>query len=119
MSELITDEMVEAAAREIYAEWENEYTGDYPWAAWDSEENLSRDTAREWARNVLTVAVPLIAGRALRGASEALDDENGDQYREVAQFSRDHEGGLIGVIHGTSVWLTERADRIESERSGA
>lgn len=48
---------VERAAREIYGEWENEYSGDYPWPAWESDENLSRDTARTWATNTLAAAL--------------------------------------------------------------
>jgi hypothetical protein len=54
----IKPEWVEKAAREVYAEWENEYMGDGEWPAWDSDENLARDTARTWARNILAAVLP-------------------------------------------------------------
>jgi hypothetical protein len=61
----IPAEWVEQAAREVYAEWENEYMGDGEWPAWDSDENLARDTARTWARNILAAVLPEAMAEAL------------------------------------------------------
>jgi hypothetical protein len=82
----VPTEWVEKAAREVYAEWENEYTGDGEWPAWDSDENLARDTARTWARNILAAVLPEAMaeawdeGAVSRGMYGDADEPN--PYRE-------------------------------------
>lgn len=68
----VKPEWVEKAAREVYAEWENEYMGDGEWPAWDSDENLARDTARTWARNILAAVLPEAMAEAWDEGKEAL-----------------------------------------------
>lgn len=57
MSDLITDAMVEAAARADHATYDAE-------ADWDSIDDRTRDVWREGARAALEAAAPLIAPRA-------------------------------------------------------
>jgi hypothetical protein len=108
----VKPEWVEKAAREVYAEWENEYMGDGEWPAWDSDENLARDTARTWARNILAAVLPEIQAQALREAADRLDDESGDPFREIAPLVRKNGSGLIGAVYGTAQWLRNRAARL-------
>ena len=57
MSELVTDAMVEAAARADHATYDAE-------ADWDSIDDRTRDAWREGARAALEALAPLIAAKA-------------------------------------------------------
>ena len=57
MSDLITDAMVEAAARADHATYDAE-------ADWDSIDDRTRDVWREGTRAALEAAAPLIAAKA-------------------------------------------------------
>lgn len=62
MTDLVTDEMVEAAARELF-EWDVEEHPD-PRPAWERLTEGQRDVWRSGARATLTAVVPLIAAKA-------------------------------------------------------
>jgi hypothetical protein len=81
----IKPEWVEKAAREVYAEWENEYMGDGEWPAWDSDENLARDTARTWARNILAAVLPEAMAEAWEQGRDAGFD-TGNEYGQGHEF---------------------------------
>jgi hypothetical protein len=96
----VKPEWVEKAAREVYAEWENEYTGDVEWPAWDSDENLARDTARTWARNILAAVLPEIQ-------AQAFDDF---AARVRAQWAKDGERcPWVGALDDEAARLREGA----------
>ena len=64
-SDLITDAMVEAAAR---AEW----THEWPVRPWEKVPDDLADHYRDCSRHALEAAAPLIAAKALRYADESL-----------------------------------------------
>ena len=65
MSDLITDEMVEAVAR---AEWTR--THEWPSRSWEKVPDDLADHYRECSRHALEAVAPLIAAKALRDFSE-------------------------------------------------
>ena len=91
MRDLITDAMVETAARAM-------------WERIDREESWSEiyhaSAYRRDARAALEAAAPLIAADALRDAADAIDSNSGEISMPV---------GLIAVA------LRAHADRIEKE----
>ena len=65
MSELVTDAMVEMAAKADHATYDAE-------ADWDRIDERTREVWREGARAALEAVAPLIAAKALRDAAEML-----------------------------------------------
>jgi hypothetical protein len=108
MSELITDEMVEAAADAIA----------------DAYDALTQDDIRSMAqieaRAALEAAAPLIAGRALRGAAERLHERTDGVHREGTKgWPERHREVYALAINEASDALKADADRIEGERGEA
>ena len=108
MSELVTDEMVETAARAAFRdgfmrnapEHENRELSDY--------DDGVRESWRVVARAALEAVAPLIAAQALRAAADAIDGR-------VAAASDVGMGGL--VMRGLSSYLRLCADQIKKEDS--
>ena len=67
MSDLITDAMVEAAARADHATYDAE-------ADWDSIDDRTRDVWREGARAALEAFAPLIAAKAWEEGYQACQN---------------------------------------------
>ena len=88
MSDYVTDEMVEAAARAM----DRAYNPD--------RAPILAAMFRDYARAALEAAAPYVAAEALREAADALDSNGGEISMPV---------GLIAVA------LRARADRIEKE----
>ena len=99
MSDLVTDEMVETAAR---AEW------DVVWGdviGWDESDPKSREMFSRGIRPALEAVAPLIAATALRDAADWLDD-----------MARGHrESAYLGAGRDLISRLRARADQIERE----
>ena len=106
MSELMTNEMVETAARAAFRdgfmrgapEYENRDLSDY--------DDGIRESWRVVARAALTAAAPQIAAQALRDAAAWLDD-----------MARGHrESAYLGAGRDLIARLRARADQMEADR---
>lgn len=110
MSELITDEIVEAAARAMYENRviELDQDGD---TDWDGLPESWRQEWREGARVALEAAASLIEAKAL---NEAADDW---QRGEWANAPRRADRVQERIANGQHVgdWLRERAARLTIE----
>ena len=95
MSELVTDEMVETAAR---AEWDH-YKPDLDGGPWEGLTEAQRASWREGVEEVLAAAIPLVTP-AIK--AEALREAVEDRRR----------GHTFSVMED---WLRARADQIEKE----
>ena len=70
MSDLVTDAMVEAAAKEIYEQWASRDNETRMFAPmWDSLRSSSKSGWLQDARIALEAAAPAIAAKALRDAA--------------------------------------------------
>ena len=81
MSELVTDAMVEAAAR---AEW----THEWPIRPWEQVPDDLADHYRDCSRHALEAVAPLIAAKALQDAADELrrlDDGRTGGYYEAGR----------------------------------
>lgn len=115
MSELVTDEMVEeAAARALVSQhWDGEGCGTHGVNACVNCFGPSPYTAREVAREVLRVAAPLIAARALREAADGMyDHPHTGCYKTVCSDCRERN-----VRTDVRAYLRSRATRIENGAS--
>ena len=111
MSEHITDEMVEAAAR---AEW----THEWPTRPWEKVPDDLADHYRDCSRLGLEAAAPAIAAQALRCAAEVKNLERVCPSCGAKAGQRCYGNGEMRRPHserGLSVsWLLARADQIEA-----
>ena len=105
MSDYVTDEMVETAAR---AEWDR-YKPDLDGGPWEELTEAQRASWREGVEVVLAAAIPLVTpaikAEALRDAADWLDD--------MARGRR--ETAYLGAGRDLISRLRARADRIERE----
>lgn len=114
MSELITDEIVEVTAQAFYEAEERE-VGTLEVHPWDGVIGERREAWKICARAALEAATPLIAGRALREAADGMyEHQHAGCFKTICADCRERN-----VRTGVRAHLRSRADRIESERSGA
>ena len=100
MTDLVTDEMVETAAR---AEW-NDVWGDV--IDWDIADEGAHEQFLCGTRAALEAAAPQIAATALRDAADWLDD-----------MARGHrESAYLGAGRDLISRLRARADELEADR---
>ena len=114
MRELITDEMVEAAARAAFGdgfmrgapEYENRDLSDY--------DDGIRESWRVVARAALTAAAPQIAATALRDAADAWQWGEWSTITEPAKRP-EQAPRVLGIASAVADWIRARAERIEKE----
>ena len=108
MSDYVTDEMAEAAARALHAETccPCDLNGcDYP---------SDLEGERAVALTVLTAAAPLIAAQALRDAADAWQWGEWAAITEPAKRP-EQVPRILSIADAVTDWLRARADRIEKE----
>lgn len=110
MSELITDEMVEAAARAVWNADPAVAEGD--WRGWDDDpakvsHDQERDVLRGEMRAALEAAAPLIAGRAL---SQAADDWQRGEWADAPRYADPAKERIANAQHVTD-WLRARSEK--------
>ena len=113
MRELITDEMVETAAR---AEWDH-YRPTLDGGPWEDLTEAQRASWREGIEPVLAAALPLVTpaikAEALREAADAWQWGEWSTITEPAK--RPAVPSILGIANAVTDWIRARADRIEKE----
>lgn len=99
MSDLVTDAMLEAAAKADHATYDAE-------PDWDRIDERIREVWREGARAALEAVAPLIAAKALRDAAD-----------ELRRLDDGRTGGYYAAGRDIIQRLTARAERIERGES--
>ena len=106
MSDYVTDEMVETAAR---AEWHVVW-GDV--IDWDEADPKSREMFSRGIRPALEAVVPVIAAAAIRRAIDAADEAFAQEDIAMTQWGNgyiDGQGAALGFIRNY-------ADEMENDR---
>lgn len=111
MSEYVTDEMIEKAAKELYEFWvsrDNETRMFAP--TWDNLESSKSRWLRD-ARTALETAAPAIAAQALRDAADKVEGLyfGPDQHTPFTRGS-----AMLWGAKQAAKWVRERADQIEA-----
>ena len=108
MSELVTDEMVEIAAR---AEWDH-YKPDLDGGPWEDLTEAQREAWREGVEVVLAAAIPLVTpaikAEALREAADEIDLSPSYPTPGLAE--------LHNAEAAAEAFLRARADQMEAGR---
>ena len=122
MSDNVTDEMVETAAR---AGWISRVldprsgaTREWCEVAWDdmggSEPSDERADEEIYMRAALEAAAPLIAAQALRDAADAWQWGGWSTITEPAKRP-EQVPRVLGIADAVTGWIRARADQIEKE----
>ena len=85
MRELITDEMVETAARASYTDWAG--------VLWGRADDYTKRVERSSARAALEAVAPLIAAAALRRAIDAADEAFAQEDVAMTQWGNGYIAG--------------------------
>jgi len=105
MTDLITDEMVEAAAK---AGWNR----DWPDKSWESIPDELADYYRSSTRATLEAAAPHIAAQALRDAAEMFGENQMIREGDAKEWLRLHAEALVhALLHLADVWAATHGAR--------
>ena len=108
MSDYVTDEMVETAAR---TEW------DVVWGDvidWDEADPKSREMFSRGIRPALEAVAPQIAATALRDAADAWQWGGWSTITEPAKRP-EQVPRVLGIADAVTGWIRARADQSEKE----
>ena len=114
MSDYVTDEMVETAAR---AEWDR-YKPDLDGGPWEGLTEAQRASWREGVEVVLAAAIPLVTpaikAEALR---EAAEDWQWGGWSTITGPAKRPEQvpRILGIADAVTGWIRARADQIKRE----
>ena len=109
MSDLITDEMVEAAARAYHEAAPEAVAG-----SWDVSTPRIHERGLARARAALEAAAPLIAATALRDAADAWQWGGWSTITEPAKRP-EQVPRVLGIADAVTGWIRARADQSEKE----
>ena len=114
MSDHVTDEMVETAARAAFRDGFMRHAPEYENRELSDYDDGIRESWRVVARAALEAAAPAIAATALRDAADTWQRGEWSTITEPAKRP-EQAPRVLGIAGAVTDWIRARANRIEKE----